>query len=239
VAKRISLSRIIRTSIEAPVVFIGERHLDYDLEVQAEKQLGRLFPVVSVVTDADGAKLIPIQEIFKMERILHDELSEAREKGYQQGFRDGHEKGLDEAARVLQQFDQAIKDTITQRESMLEEARDKILNLVVEISRKVTFGAVEIDPEATLEMISGVIDCLIDRSKLKIKVNPNHYPIVEQNIEKFLKGSTAIKEITIEPDPRVRYGGCFIETPSGDIDARLESQFEVIQEVLASGEDEP
>ena len=31
---------------------------------------------------------------------------------------------------------------------------------------------------------------------------------------------------------------CFIETPTGDIDARLNSQFEVIEDALLSGEEE-
>jgi len=79
---------------------------------------------------------------------------------------------------------------------------------------------------------------LLDRSRLKIRVNPNHLPLVEQNIETFMKGSAAIKEIEIAADPRVQYGGCFIETPRGDIDARLESQFEVIEDTIFSGEAE-
>lgn len=231
------MSRIIRHSTEAPTVYIGEKNLDFDMEATAEKRLGVLFPVVSVITDYDGAKLIPIQEIYKIESVVKERLDRERQKGYEEGYQAGHNKGLEEATKVLRQFDQAIKDAVTQRESILEEARDKILDLIVEISRKVTFDAVEIDPETTLDMINGVINTLIDRSRLKIKVNPNHLPIVEQNIDRFLKGSTTIKEIAIEADPRVRYGGCFIETPSGDIDARLESQFEVIKEVLVSGEE--
>ena len=63
-------------------------------------------------------------------------------------------------------------------------------------------------------------------------------PVVEQNIARFLSAKTALKEIIFEADPRVRFGGCFIETPGGDIDARLESQFEVITEVIQTGEDE-
>lgn len=232
------MSKIIRSKIQASAVYIGEKHLDFEVESQAEAQLGKLFPVVSVITDSDGAKLIPIQEVFKIEKMLSEELVTARKKGYEEGYQAGLDKGLDEAAKVLQQFDQAIKDVVTQREALLEEAREKILKLVVDISRKVTFDAVEIDPETTLEMISGVIDTLVDRSRLRIKVNPNHHPIIEQNIDKFLSGSTTIKEITIVPDPRVRFGGCFIETPSGDIDARLESQFEVVEEVLVSGDEQ-
>jgi len=232
------LSKIIRHSTDAPTVFIGEKNLDFDMEAQAEKRLGVLFPVVSVITDYDGAKLIPIQEVFKIEAHLKNEMDQERQKGYEQGFKAGHDKGLEEASRVLEQFDHAIRDAVAQRESILEEAREKVLDLIVEISRKVTFNSLEIDPETTLDMINGVIDTLIDRSRLKIKVNPGHLPIVEQNIERFLKGSATIKEIAIEADPRVRHGGCFIETPSGDIDARLESQFEVIKEVLVSGDEE-
>lgn len=234
----ISSSKIIRTPVSESAVFIGERHLDFEMESKAEKQLAVLFPIVSVVTDADGAKLIPIQEVFKIEDVLKKELEKAHQQGFEKGHRAGLNEGLEEAAKVSRQFDQAIRDVVQQREAVLEEAREKVLDLVIEISKKVTFDAIEVDPETTLAMISGVIETLIDRSRLKIKVNPDHHPIVEQNINRFLTNSTAIKEIAIEPDPRVRFGGCFIETPTGDIDARLESQFEVIKEVLVSGDEE-
>ena len=226
------MSKIIRYTQHAPTVYIGERHLDRNKESAAEQKLARLLPDVEVFTDPDGAKLIPVQEVDKIDRLLQQMSDKSRQDGLQQGHNKGLEEGLDKAREVLQQLDQAIKDAITQRESLLNEAKQKILELVIQISRKVTFDAVKADPEVTLEMISGVIDSLVDRSRLKIKVHPDHLPIVEQNIDMFLEGSTTIKEIAIEPDPRVKYGGCFIETPTGDIDARLESQFEVIGEVI-------
>ena len=188
-------------------------------------------------TDPDGAKLIPVQEVDEIDRVLQQMSEKSRKDGLRQGHSKGLEEGLDKAREVLQQLNQAIKDAVTQRESLLQEAKQKILELVIQISRKVTYDAVKADPEITLEMISGVIDGLIDRSRLKIKVHPDHLPIVEQNIDIFLKGSTTIKEIAIEPDPRVKYGGCFIETPTGDIDARLESQFEVIEEAILLSEE--
>ncbi len=218
--------------MDAPSVFIGEKQLDSAIEARAEEKLSTLFPVVSVTTDANGARLIPIQEVFKMERVFADEVQKARQAGIQQGYQSGMQKGLEEAGKILKEFDRAIKDTVEQREALFEEARQEVLDLIVQISRKVTFDAVVADPEVTLEIINGVINTLVDRSKLKIKVNPDHLPIIEQNMNRFLKGSTSIKELSIEPDPRVNYGGCFIETPTGDIDARLESQFEVIEEAL-------
>ncbi len=232
------MSKLIRYTTEAPSVFIGERQLDSTIEARAEERLAQLFPIVAVATDANGSRLIPIQEIFKIDHLVREEVKKAREEGYRQGHEAGLHKGAEEASKILKEFDRAIRDTIEQREALFNESRDQVLDLVTQISRKVTFGAVEIDPDVTLEIINGVINTLIDRSRLKIKVNPNHLPIVEQNINRFLKGSTSIKEITVEPDPRVNYGGCFIETPTGDIDARLESQFEVIDEVLKRGDEQ-
>lgn len=232
------MSKVIRHTQPVSTVYIGEKHLDFEIVGLAEKKLNSLFPQVAIVTDADGAKLIPIQEILKIARTFEDQLGEVRQAGYDEGYRTGlnhgHAEGQTQTQQILRQFEQAIQDAVGQREALLKEAKRKILELVIQISRKVTFDAVSIDPNATLTMISGVIDTLVDRSRLKIKVNPEHYPTVEANIERFIKESPTLKEISVEPDPRVCYGGCFIETPTGDIDARVESQLEVIEETLLS-----
>jgi len=232
------LSKIIRQTKEAPPVFIGERHEETILEAQAEQTLGGFFPTVSYVTVADGAKLIPLVEVVKFKESLDQECEKVHRQGTEEGYAKGMEEGLTDARRTVQQFEQAIRDAVSQRESLLSEAKQKVLDLVLQIARKVTFDAINVDREATVTMIENVIDRLIDRSSLKIKVNPDFLPIVEQQMNRFLSGSTSIKELKFEPDPRVRFGGCFIETPTGDIDARLESQFEVIEETMLLGEDE-
>ena len=231
------MSKIIRYVIDAPAVFIGEKQHDAVAEAKAEQRLGRLFPAVSLVTTPEGAKLIPIGEVRKLEEKLREECDNARRQGYDQGHKVGLEKGLDEARKVLRQFERAIEDAVGQRIELLDEARQKILELVVQISRKVTFDGLQVDQDATLTMIEGVINQLVDRSRLRIKVHPDHLPIMEQNMNRFLSSSTTIKELRFEPDPRVRVGGCFIETPTGDIDARLTSQFEVIENVLCGAEE--
>ncbi|HVP06950.1 MAG TPA: FliH/SctL family protein [Candidatus Acidoferrum sp.] len=232
------MSKIVRHCVEGPTVSIGETQRDLTVEARAEKRMGALFPQTQLITAPDGSKLMPVTEVFGLEKTLEQERQQFKLAGYQEGYEAGLQKGLDEARQVLSRFDKAIAETVGQREALLDEARGQVLELVLKVSRKITFGAIQADPEATAAMISGVIDQLVDRSRLKIKVHPDHLPIVEQNISRFLAGSTAIKEIAIEADPRVRFGGCFIETPNGDIDARLESQFEVISEALV-GAGEP
>ncbi|MEW5796539.1 MAG: FliH/SctL family protein [Candidatus Zixiibacteriota bacterium] len=226
------MSRLIRYALEAPAVFIGEKQHDALAEAKAEQRLGQLFPQVSLVTTPEGAKLIPITEVRKLEEKLRADCEQARRQGYESGHQAGLEKGLEEARKVLRQFEKAIEDAVGRRAELLDEARQKILELVVKISRKVTFDGLQIDQEATLAMIEGVINQLVDRSRLCIKVHPDHLPLMEQSMNRFLSGSTSIKDLRFEADPRVRVGGCFIETPTGDIDARLTSQFDVIENIL-------
>src|SRR5574339_43679 len=89
-ARKKSLSRIIRFTTEAPSVFIGERHRDLNAEAHAERKLGDLFPKVSFITDPDGAKLIPIFEVSKIEQVLE----KAREDAFAAGLKQGHAEGL-------------------------------------------------------------------------------------------------------------------------------------------------
>jgi flagellar biosynthesis/type III secretory pathway protein FliH len=231
-----SLSEIIRHTRVAPTVFIGEKQYDAESEVKAERKLARLFPRVEYVTVATGAKLIPILEVDRLEQVLVAERETARQAGYEQGRQAGYATGQAEARRVLQQLEQAIGDAVGAREILLEEAKQKVFDLVLRISRKVTCDAIDIDREKTAAMIARIIDGLTDRSRLRVLVHPDFVPIVEQNINRYLTGPALIKELTIEGDPRIKMGGCFIQTPSGDIDARLESQFEIITDVMESSE---
>lgn len=234
--KRMSLSSIIRQARVASSVFIGERQLDAEAEIAAERKLGRLFPKVEYLIMPTGSKLISILEVDRFAEVLETEREAARRSGYEEGRKAGNEAGLAEARRVMQQFEHSIADAIRSRETMLEEAKQKILELVVRISRKVTCDAIDIDREKTAAVIAGIINQLTDRSRLKILVHPEFLPIVEQNMSRYLTGAAMIKELVIEADPRVRLGGCFIQTPAGDIDARLESQFEIIESAIMADE---
>jgi flagellar assembly protein FliH len=109
--------------------------------------------------------------------------------------------------------------------------------LVLKISQRLTFSAVEADPEITMAIISGAVDQLLDKSRIRVKVHPRHLPELEQHIDRFRGADTAIKEFAFEADPRVRVGGCFIETPAGDIDARLESMYDVIAQAMHDRKD--
>ena len=228
------MSKLLHVPVRDEKVVIGEYRADIEADRLAEKKLATVYLGINVITTIEGRKMIPIQELLKIDKQLIKE----RQQAYNQGFTDGHKKGLDighqEARKVIDNFAGLIKDAVSQREVLYEEAHRKILELVLKIARKVTFGAAQIDPDVTAKIISGTIEKLVDKSRIKVKVRPEHLPMIEQQIENFMGESTAVKEISIEPDARVRYGGCFIETPTGDVDARVDSQLDIISEEIGN-----
>jgi len=238
------LSKIIRQIREDPAVRIGENTYDLDREARAEERLKKILPEVEVVTSHDGSRAIPILEVLKIDAVLSRMQKEVYDHAYKKGYDEAYQKGRDEGSRegtqkaqqVTQNLARTITEAVEQREAILDEARENILNLVLQISRKVTFDAVQVDPEVTKDMIARLIDSLVDPSHLCIKVHPDHLPVLEQHIDEFIKGSHRIKELKFAPDPRVRFGGCLIETPGGDIDARLESQMEVVADAVLEPE---
>ncbi|UCD95220.1 MAG: hypothetical protein JSU69_03990 [Candidatus Zixiibacteriota bacterium] len=219
-------------------VIIGEYRTDIESDRAAEKKLASVFFDINVITTIEGKKLVPIQELLKVEQQMQTEKEESERKGSKEGYDRGLSDGHKEAQKVVDNFASLINDAVKQRQVLFDEAHQKILELVLRISKNVTFDAARIDPEITAKIIAGAIGKLVDKSKIKVKVHPDHLPLMEQQIDRFKGDSTAVKEITIEPDNRVRYGGCFIETPKGDIDARVESQMEALAEAISSGGDE-
>lgn len=227
-----SLSRLLRSPSMSDRVIVGEYRIDLEEDSLAEKKLSSKFPDVQIISSVEGRKLIPIQEIVKIEKRLSEVAEKEFNRGLAEGRRQGKDEGYAEARKVIDNFASLIKDAIRQREVIYNEACTEIPKLIIQISKKITFEAAQADPEVTVKIVSETIKKLVDRSKIRVKVHPDHINLIERQIERFKSESGGIKEITIESDNRVRFGGCIIETPSGDFDARIDSQFEIVTEAI-------
>jgi len=227
-----SSSKLLHNINSDRKVIIGEYRADIEADRFAEKRINSVFLDVSVITTIEGKKLVPIQELLKIDEQIKREKHDSENKGYESGYEKGLQQGHAEAEKVVQNFASLIKDADRQRNILFEEAHQKILELVLKISRKITFDAAKLDHELTASIIENTIKMLVEKSTIRVKVNPDHLPHIEQQINRFKGETNAIKEISFEPDNRVKYGGCFIETPTGDIDARIESQMEIISQML-------
>ncbi|MEP6901837.1 MAG: FliH/SctL family protein [Actinomycetota bacterium] len=112
----------------------------------------------------------------------------------------------------------ALSDEITNR---LEA---DLVKLALHIAKKVVGREVTIDREIAFTLVKVSLGKLHNRSVAEVHLNPEDFTFVETHRENLdFRGSLELVE-----DQSISIGGCLIHTETGDIDARIESQFDEI-----------
>ena len=88
------------------------------------------------------------------------------------------------------------------------------------------------------EVIRGVLKEAIknisDRENMKIRVHPQDFHFMLEIKSDFLQGFDGIKNIVFEEDESIMRGGAIIETLCGEVDARLDQQYNEINTLMTS-----
>lgn len=98
------------------------------------------------------------------------------------------------------------------------------VDLAIRIAKKIVGREVSVDREIALTLVRVSLAKLHNRSAAKIHLHPDEHAYVQAHIGTLdFRGTVELVE-----DRSVSPGGCLITTDTGDIDARIESQFDEI-----------
>ncbi|MBF0328304.1 MAG: hypothetical protein HQL10_04040 [Nitrospirae bacterium] len=115
---------------------------------------------------------------------------------------------------------------------LVDKLMPDIISLSSEIAKKVILKEVALDRTIVMNVAAEAIKKVSEREEqITIKINPIDYELIVANSE-FFKDRSGLKDIVIEPAPSVSRGGCYIETQTGEIDARLEEKFKELDNVI-------
>lgn len=145
-----------------------------------------------------------------------------------EAYRESKEKGREEA---MTEFQALILEAAELRDKALDESEKDLLKLSVKLAEKIVGKEIGADPKTIVEIVNTALQHARQKESLVIRVNPADVAAAQNNIEKF-KSSSQSKFIDVAADPRVGPGGCLIESEVGTVDARLETQFRVLEKAL-------
>jgi flagellar biosynthesis/type III secretory pathway protein FliH len=129
-----------------------------------------------------------------------------------------------------------LTETISRVSGLANEITGKlemeVVELALEIARKVVAREVSIDQEVVLSVTKNALSKLHTRTLASIHLHPEDLSYVQEHRSKLnFHGSLELIE-----DGLVTRGGCLIHTDTGDIDGRIESQFdEITNGLLGNG----
>ena len=170
-----------------------------------------------------------LQEARKKIDLLEQE---AYEKGFAQGEKDGLELGGKKAIKVVENIENILIEINHLKNDIIERYEKEILELIFSIAEKITHRRINLDEKAIKGTVLDALHLASDKSNVLFRINPEDFDIIEKLRPEFLARFKELKSIIVTSDPSVTRGGCFLETPYGDIDASIETQLEKIHQSL-------
>ena len=161
-------------------------------------------------------------------------------EGYDKGFATGIEQGIrvgqKEIVERLSRLESVISELEHLKERKIQEILPEIVDLSLEIARKIVHRKIEQDREIIISVVREAVKKIGREERMLIRVNPADYDTMISNLE-VLREESRLKDITIEPSESVSPGGCYIETPTAEVDARIEEQIRELRDAITTALD--
>lgn len=194
-----------------------------------------------IIREANEAALMIVA---KAEAEADSLREDARRIGYEEGLEVARK---DVEARLTAEFEMRIEnlradldkilETIeTQRVELWKNAEKEILAFSLDIARKVIKTEVHQEKTVVLEVIRQALRRVVDKDQVRIRINPADIELVRAQREDLMLVLDGARNLEIIDDRRIEAGGCVVETSAGTIDAKIDTQFEVITHSLGIGE---
>jgi flagellar assembly protein FliH len=176
------------------------------------------------------------------QKIMNEMVLESREKeaeAYQKGVRDGHEEGrkagiaegLKEIETMLHSLQQAVAEIRNFRKALCLNAEKETVILSLSIARKILAREPAADPKVIAAVVKKTFETVAINAPVRIRINPSELGYMRERRHLIpIEGDVSFIE-----DASISCGGCVVESLSGDVDARIESQMDMVAEAFSPG----
>jgi flagellar assembly protein FliH len=159
-------------------------------------------------------------------RALAEQIKEeARETGLAEARADLDEEMAQVADHLHEQLAETINEVSDLRASIFVRAERDLVKLAIEIAKKIVHREVTIDDEVAMTLARVALSRIDDRAHARVHLHPDDFTHVSRHLDGLATG----KSIELVEDRAITRGGCLIKTEIGNLDARIERQFEELE----------
>ncbi len=175
----------------------------------------------------DGIVAVSREDIADIEKTAYTD-------GYAKGEKAGLELGNRQLTPVIDNFGQALTELDNVKKKIYLNAEKKTLDLAMAIARKIVSHEIQSNRDVLLSIIQEALERVVDNEDITIKLNPEDFKYINDSKQALRNMIDQYANITFKADASITGGGCLIETKMGEIDARIDRQFKVIEELFDS-----
>lgn len=202
----------------------------------------------SILRDAETEAARVVDEGRKAAKTMLAEaeakIEELRQAAYDEGFARGHAEGLakgemDGLAKAQGTVDEAIEKSQRligmaeeQARQALAEAEREMVELALAVASKILAKEIAENPTVVLPIVRAAIDKVRDQEQVTVRVHPDDYELVlaaRLELSSMLSRDNALSVVA---DGALKSGDCVLDTPYGTVDARIDTQLELVKSAL-------
>ncbi len=170
-------------------------------------------------------------------------IEEIKESAFQKGFLEGKKVGLatgsPKAKALVESLHQALEQLQNIRRDIHQEIEKEVTHLALSIAKKIVCHEIKTTQDTVSCVAREALRRVDNPGKIKIKLNPEDLRFLEKTQSLFSDVLQNMDQVQFEAEDSIQSGGCLIETDRGDIDARIEKQFQAIEEAFQLQSEQP
>lgn len=163
----------------------------------------------------------------------------AFQKGFSAGEQAGFEAGTKRVDPLINSFNQGLEQLKNIRREIHQKIEKEVAQLALSIARKIVCHEVKTTQETVVCVAREALSRVENPAKIKVKLNPADLQFIQDTKSQLSHFLDDVESIRFEAEDSIQSGGCLIETDMGDIDARIEKQFQAIEESFQIAFDQP
>ncbi len=193
-------------------------------------------------------------ELVRLERLVEELREESAGKqglarqavaqAYEGGYQAGCAKGAAEARAAVERECtdkiEGLQEQLTtfltafenEKRSFFSSFENLVLALSFRMAKKILNAEPTMNEGAVLPVLKKVLAAVTDRENLVVRISPEDHAVVAGSPDFRALPGERPAGITIEPDARVKRGGCIIESTGGIIDATPEVQMSELEVIV-------
>jgi flagellar assembly protein FliH len=161
-------------------------------------------------------------------RALEAQLITVRDQAFEAGRRQGEQHAQSEFAPISEKVKRSIADTICTRADARHSAERDVVELALQIARRILHRELATDPTSLAALAKVVFQRMARAEAYTLTIHPQFLPAVQS----VLSGSQSAR-VKIDADPACSPGTFIIKSAEGTIDASIDTQLEEISRGLA------
>ncbi len=203
--------------------------------IKSQHILAERFPLVipeSFLGTEAGASMDDLRaRILELETLLEAQERDGQE-AVETAIKETESALRSEVAEVVGRFESAVKQINVDRRTLLREAESEVIRLAIAVAGRIVHAHIKADEQVVRETVSRALTLAADRETIVVRVHPDDKHVIEEQRATWLAELESSRSLDIRADERIARGGCIVETESGNVDARIDEQLEVLASAL-------